>query len=58
MELRLITLQKYLLIQSYARSYNTAIIFLSETFSLDSSIEASDPNIIISGYNSLRSDHP
>ena len=45
------------MIQSYALSYNTDIIFLSETF-LDSSIEASDPNINISGYNSLRSDHP
>ena len=41
------------------RSYtcNTDITFLSETF-LDASIEASDPNINISGYNSLRSDHP
>ena len=41
--------------QSYALSYNTGIIFLSETF-LDSSIEASDANINISRYNSLRSD--
>ena len=41
----------------YALSYNSDIIFLSETF-LDSSIEASDPNINISGYNSLLSDHP
>ena len=44
-------------IQSYGLSYNTDIIFLSETF-LDLSIEASDPNINISGHNSLRSDHP
>ena len=44
------------MIESYALSDNTAIIFLSETF-LDSSIEGSDPNINISGYNSLRSDH-
>ena len=44
--------------QFYGLSYNTDIILLSENF-LDSSIEASDPNIInISGYNSLRSDHP
>ena len=43
--------------QSYALSYNTGIIFLSETF-LDSSIEANDANINISKYNSLRSDHP
>ena len=48
---------KIYLIQSYALSYNTGIIFLSETF-LDSSIDASDPNINISGHNSLRSDHP
>ena len=48
---------KISLIQSYALSCNTDIIFFSETF-LDSSIEASDPNINISGYNSLRSDHP
>ena len=41
--------------QSYALSYNTGIIFLSETF-LDSSIEASDANINISRCNSLRSD--
>ena len=45
------------LIKFYALSYNTDVIFLSETF-LDSSIEASDPNINISGYNSLRSDYP
>ena len=38
-------------------SYNTDILYLPETF-LDSFIEASDPNINISGYNSLRSDHP
>ena len=50
MELRLMTLQNISLIQSYALSYNTDIIFLSETF-LDSRIEASDPNINISGYN-------
>ena len=48
---------KISLIQSCALSYNTDIIFLSETF-LDSTIEASDPNFSISGYNSLRSDHP
>ena len=48
---------KISLIQSYALSCNTDIIFFSETF-LDSSIEASDSNINISGYNSLRSDHP
>ena len=48
---------KMSLIQSYAMSYNTDIIFLFETF-LDSSMEASDPNINISGYNSLRSDYP
>ena len=35
------------LIQSYTLSYNTNIIFLSETF-LESSIEVSDPNINIS----------
>ena len=45
------------LIQSYALSYNTDIIFLFDTF-VHSSAEASDPNINISGYNSLRSDHP
>ena len=33
------------------------MIFLSESF-LDFSIEASDININILGYNSLRSDHP
>ena len=48
---------KISLIQSYAQSYNTDIIYLSETF-LDSSIETSDPNINILGYHSLRSDHP
>ena len=48
---------KITLIQSYALSNNTDIIFLSETF-LDSTIEASDPDIDISGYNSFRSDHP
>ena len=40
----------------YALSYNTDKIFLPESF-LDSSIEASDPNINIPGYNSLRYDH-
>ena len=45
------------LIQSYALSYNTNITFLFENF-LDSSIEASAPNIDISRYNSLRFDHP
>ena len=48
---------KISLIQSYALSYNNDIIFLSEPF-FDSSIEASDPNINISEYNSVRSDHP
>ena len=38
---------KISLIQSYTLSYNTDIIFLSETF-LESSIEVSDPNINIS----------
>ena len=44
-------------IQSYGLSYNIDIIFLTETF-LEFSIEVTDPNINISGYNSLRSDHP
>ena len=44
------------MIQSDALSYNSDIIFLSETF-LDSSIEGNDPNIIPE-YNSMRSDHP
>ena len=48
---------KVSLIQSYALSCNTDIIFPSEAFS-ETSIEASDPNNNISGYNSLRSDHP
>ena len=38
-------------------SYNTDILYLPETF-LDSFIEVSDPTINISGYNSLRSNHP
>ena len=38
-------------------SYNTDILYLPETL-LDSFIEASDPNINISGYNSLHSDRP
>ena len=45
------------MVPSYALSYHTDIKFLSETF-VDSSIEASDPNINISEYNSLSSDHP
>ena len=36
-------------IQSHALSYNTDIIFLSETF-LDSSIEANNPKLNIPGY--------
>ena len=44
-------------IQSYALSYNTDLILLSETF-LDSAIEASDSNNNISVYSSLRSGHP
>ena len=50
-------IEKISLMQSYALSYNTNIKFLSKTF-LDSSIEASYPNINISGYNSLHFDHP
>ena len=45
------------MIQTYSPSYNTDIMFLSETF-LDFSIEATDPNINIPGYNWLHSDHP
>ena len=48
---------KIYLIQFYALSYNTDIIFLSQIF-LDSSIKASDANINVSGYNSLPFDHP
>ena len=48
---------KISLIQSYALSYNTDIIFLPEIF-FYSSVEASDPNNNFPGYNSLRSDHP
>ena len=48
------TLKKIYLIQSSAMSYNTDILYLHEIF-LDSFIEASDPNMNISGYNSLRS---
>ena len=46
---------KISLIQSYAMSYNTDVIFLFETFS-DSSTEAGDPKINIPGHNSLCSD--
>ena len=48
---------KISLIQCYAMSYNTDIIFLSESF-LHSSVEANDPNISYLGYNSLRFDNP
>ena len=48
---------KISLIQSHALSYNTDIIFLSETF-LDSSIETNNLQLNITGYNLLQYDHP